>query len=191
MSSKNFQIIFINCLLKLIEEYKEEFIKIVFAKEICHKESLINVNVINSLFEYISDLCSKNMRKIIIYLEKEQIITSAVFNDQLCQNEIIKKYIDIYISQINNEEIKNFKWDDELLNKKYSIHLLFGEKLPFLYNIFNNILTYVAINISTEFLEEDTYFFYKNIQNDKINDRQEKYKKNLEKLNNKLYLEIK
>ena len=188
--SKNFQIIFINCLLKLIEEYKEEFIKIVFIKEICHKESLINANVINSLFEYISDLCSKNMRKIIIFLEKEQIITSAVFNDQLCQNEIIKKYIDIYISQINNEEIKNFKWDDELLNKKYSIHLLFGEKLPFLYNIFNNILTYVAINISTEFLEEDTYFFYKNIQNDKINDRQEKYKKNLEKLNNKLYLEV-
>ena len=112
-----------------------------------------------SLFDYICEICFNNFRKIIIFLEKEQIMLSIIFNNELCQNQIIKKYIDMYISTIDNEENKNFKWDDKIVNKKYPIDFLYGQKLPFLEKILNSILTYVEKNISATFLEEDTYFF--------------------------------
>ena len=187
--SDNLKKIFLNCLYKLIEK-EEDFIKKIFKKEICQKESLINTDFSKSLFEYILDLFFNNFRKIIIILEKEQIMFSVLFNDKLFQKEIIKKYVDIYISQINSQENKDFQWDDKIVNKKYVISLLYGNQLPFMENIFNNIMNYVSKNISTQFLEEDTYFFYKIISSEKIHERQEKYMKNLKKFNNKLSLEV-
>ena len=187
--SNQLQNIFFDCLLKLTKD-EEDFVIKIFRTEICNKEKLSDVDFMKSLFDYICEICFNNFRKIIIFLEKEQIMLSIIFNNELCQNKIIKKYIDMYISTIDNEENKNFKWDDKIVNKKYPIDFLYGQKLPFLEKILNSILTYVEKNISATFLEEDTYFFYKNIQKEKLYERQEKYKKALQKLNNKLNSEI-
>ena len=189
VKSKQIQNIFTDCLLKLMAD-EEDFIIKIFRSEICNKEKLIETDFMKSMYEYLCDISFKNFRKIIIFLEKEQIMFSVIFNSELCQNEIIKKYIEIYLSCIINEENKNFQWDDKIVNKKYTINLLYEQKLPFLEKIFNNILTYVEKNISPTFLEEDTYFFYKNIPNEKLYERKEKYKKALLKLNNKLSSEI-
>ena len=187
--SVNLKKILFDCLYKLIET-EEDFIIKIFGKEICHKESLINADFSKLLFEYLCEIFFNNFRKIIIILEKEHIFFCALFNDKICQNEIIKKYIDNYISSINNKENKDFKWDDKILNKKYTIHILYGLQIPFVENIFNQLLTYISKNLSTKFLEEDTYFFYKSISSNKIHERQDNYLQNLEKLNNKLNFEV-
>ena len=189
IKSEQIQNIFVECFLKIIKEEEDSIIKI-FRNEICNKEKLSDVDFMKSFSEYFYKITFQNFRKIVIFLEKEQIMFSVIFNSELCQNEIIKKYIEAYISNIINEENKNFQWDDELVNKKYTINLLYERKLPFLEKIFNKIFSYIDKNISIAFLEEDTYFFYKNIQNEKIYERTEKYKKNLLKLSNNLYSEI-
>ena len=190
INSNSLQTILIKCFIKFIDQ-EEDFINKIFRKEIFDSENLINMDFMKTFFEYICDLYFQNFRKIVIILEKEQIMTSLLFNEKFCQNEIITKYINDYTDQINNKENIDFKWDDKILNKKYQIQILSGLKFPFVKNIFNHILTYVSKNISSQFLEEDTNFLYRNISIDYLYERQEKYMKNLRKLNNKLYLEVK
>ena len=180
--------VFIDSLLKFID--KEDFLRKIFREKICYKEKLVNKSFMEILFDYISDLCYNNFRRIVIFLEKEQIMCSLIFNEEICKNEIIKKYIDKYISEINNEENQNFQLDNNIVSKKYIIYLLNGQKLPFMNNIFNDLFTYISKYISEKFLHEDTYFFYKYLGNEEINERQGKYKENLEKLNIKLKFEM-
>ena len=190
INSNSLQTILIKCFIKFIDQ-EEDFINKIFRKEIFDSENLINMDFMKTFFEYICDLYFQNFRKIVIILEKEQIMTSLLFNEKFCQNEIITKYINDYTDKINNKENNDFKWDDKILNKKYQIQILFGLKFPFVKNIFNHILTYASKNISSQFLEEDTNFLYRNISIDYLYERQEKYMKNLRKLNKKLYLEVK
>ena len=189
IKSQNLQNIFIKCFLKFIDS-EEDFIIKIFRQEICHKESLVNIDFMQLLFDYICELYFNNFRKIVIILEREQIMFSVAINDQLCQHELIQKYIDIYISQINNKENIGFKWDDKLISKKYQIQVLYGRKLPFVEKIFDHIFDYISKNISNKFLEEDTYFLYKIIAKENLHERQTKYLKNLQKLNNLLNLEL-
>ena len=191
LKSKYFQVILLECLLKLIKVQDEDFVIKAFREEICNKNSLINIYFMNELFDFVNNIFFINFRKMIIILENEHIMSTVLFNDKLCQNKIIKKYVDKYVSEIDNDKNKNFKWNNKNLNQKLKITFLYGRKLPFLGKIFYQLFTFISKNISSQFLEEDTYFFYQIIPDDLIHKKQQKYLKSLQNLNNKLNLEIK
>ena len=82
IKSEQIQNIFVECFLKIIKEEEDSIIKI-FRNEICNKEKLSDVDFMKSFSEYFYKITFQNFRKIVIFLEKEQIMFSVIFNSEL------------------------------------------------------------------------------------------------------------
>ena len=142
------------------------------------------------LENYIINLVRDNLKKIILILEKEQIITAIISNERLCQTDLIKNYLNDFITNINNEENRKYKWKDKNLNKKVNLTILSEQKFPFCQNIINNLFTFIQRNIASKFLEKDTYFITMSIKDQNIKRELDDYFKFIQKLDENLKFEI-
>ena len=178
------------CLINLIKN-EEDYITRIFKEEVLQKDSLDEIDLMNSLYKLINSFIFENLRKIIVYLEKEQILYSVAFNEKLNQNEIIQKYINEYISKISFiENIKKFIWKNTNLNQNINIDILLEQRFPFCQNIFKSLFIYIKKNISEKYLEIDTYFFTINLKETIIIKEQEKYLNESKKLDDNLRFEL-
>ena len=185
--------VLIKCLINIIKN-EENLVFKIFNKEILIKEKknnyLFKIDFMDLLYKYLNDFIFKNLRKIIIILEKEQILNSLYFNDKIYENNIIQNYINNFINHINIEEYNSFFWNDEDLDKKITIPVLYGQMLPLCENIFKLLFNYIQMNISTKFIEKENYFLRTNIKSGNLRNEQENYLKEIQKLNSNLKLEL-
>ena len=185
---KNAKDFLVKSLTSLINNNEDYIVKL-FYEEILEKDENSEGNLLNSLYDFINTLVFDNLRKIILILEKENILNTVPFND-LCQNEIIQKYIYDYISKIDNEENKKFNWKNKNLNQKIKINITLGQKLPFCQNIFKSLFNHSQNNIATKYLERDSYFLTTNIKENNISKEIEKYMNEMKKLDDNLKIEL-
>ena len=144
----------------------------------------------SSLFNYFNSLIFDEVRKIIYFLEKEQIIYIIGSNEKLLNNEIIKKYLNDFISKINNFENNKFNWKTKSINQKVTIEILLEQKLPFCANYLKSLFIYCQNNISSKYLEKDSFFFNIIIKDENIDNELNKYMNELKKMDDNLKLEL-
>ena len=167
-----------------------DFITKIFEEEILKKPKIEEMNIMHSLFKFINSLICDELRKIIFLLEKEQIINTLTYNDKICQNEIIQKYIYDFVSQMNNLENNKFNWKTKNINQQMKIEILLEQKLPLCGKILNSLFVYSQNNIAKKYLEKDSYFFSTRIKDANITNELNNYKIEIQKLNNNLKMEL-
>ena len=191
-NSKYLRNIIIESLANLANN-EEDFLAKICKENITFKDNngLIENNNFSFLLDkQISVFIFQNFRIIIIILEKEQIINAVLFNERLCEIDLIKNYIKEFISHINNEENKKYNWKNKNLNQKVNINILYEQKFPFCQKIFNNLFSFVQNNIAMKFLEKDTYFITTSIKDQNIKKEVEDYFKYMQKFDDNLKFEI-
>ena len=181
--------ILIKTLSSLTKNEDDLLIK-VFNESLTKKKDSPQIEILDSLFNVINSLVFEKLRKIIIILEKEQIINSFIFNEKICQNEIIQKHIYNFISKIDNVQNSKFNWKNKNINQKVDINVLLEQKYPFCENIFKSLFLYIQNNIAKKFLEKDTYFFTKKIKDTDVEKEQKNYLIELKKLDDNLKIEL-
>ena len=172
---------------------EEDFLTTICKEDIPNKTNIEQTDCYNfaTLVENkINDLIYKNLRIIIIILEKEQIMSAIISNERLCTVDLIKKYIKEFAEIINNEQNKKYKWKNKNLNQKADISFLHDQKLPFCQNVFNYLFNFVEKNIATKFIEKDTYFITTSIKDQNIRNEIEEYMKFMQKMDDNLKFEI-
>ena len=181
--------ILVECLTLIIKNDDDFLIKY-FKEEIFEKDEKEESNLMNSLLSHINSIVFDNLRKIIYFLEKEQIINVVSFNEKLCQNEIIQKYVIDFISKIDNLENKKFNWKTKNINQKVNIEILLEQKLPLCEKYFKSIFIYSQNNIANKYLEKDSYFFNTKIKDSNIDIELKKYSNEIKKLDDNLKIEL-
>ena len=144
-------------------------------------------NFSSFLDKFIQIIFMENIRKIIKILETEQIISSIISNERICQVNLIKNYINDFVSDINNEENSKFNWKNMNLNNKMDINIICNIKFPFCQKIINNLYSFIQNNIASEYLEKETDFLTTIIEEQ---DEVDKYWKTMKKLEDRLANEI-
>ena len=188
-NSKYIKNIIKECLANLANN-EEDFLIKILKEETNTKISELENNFSHKLENHVSNLVFENLRKIIVILEKEQIINSIITNERLCEIDLIKKYIYEFVANINNEQNKKFNWKNKNLNQKVNMAVLYEQKLPFCQKIFTSLFNYIQNNISVKFLEKDSYFLTTIIRAQDARQEEKEYFKAMKKLDDNLKLEV-
>ena len=176
------------CLISLIKNEEDFFIK-VLNEEITKNKDLDENYFMNKMHDYLNNLIFNNLRKIIYFLEKEQIINISINNEKILKNEIIEKYINNYVDKIDNKENMKFNGRNMNLNQKVTLEILIDKKLPLCENIIKSLFNYVQNNIKTKYLEKEEIIL--KVKSEKNNKKeQEKYINEMKKLESNLIVEI-
>ena len=138
----------------------------------------------------INELVVNNLKKIIFIIEKEQILSTFCNNPKIYENEIIKSYINDFVSKINCEENNTYNWTKNTINKKIIISILYNQKLPFTENIFTLLNNYIQRNISSKYLKKDTIFITTKIKEEQVENEFSKYLEEIKNLDNNLKIEL-
>ena len=183
--------------LNIFIKNEEDLIVSIFNEEIFNNkkyenknEKINHINFMNSLYKYLNNFIFINLRKIIFIFEKEQIISSAITNRNIIDNNIFRKYINEYISDINNEHNSKFIWINKDLNQKITIPIIFGKRLPFCERLFQLLFNFIQNNYASKYIEVDTSLLRIKIKEENIQNHQEKYLNEIKKLDNNLKLEL-
>mgnify|MGYP002623021467 CR=1 FL=1 len=188
IQNKKLSNIFNKCLVSLIKKEEDFFIK-VLNEEITKNKDLDENDFMNKMHNYLNNLVFNNLRKIIIILQREQIINIAISNEKILKNEIIEKYINNYIDKIDNKENIKFNWGNKNLNQKATLYILMEQKLPLCENIIKSLFNYVQNNIKNKYLEKEQILL-RVIPETNVNREQEKYLNEMKKLESNLILEV-
>ena len=181
--------ILIKCLINLINN-DDDFIIKIFEEEIIKNDKKQEINLMPLLFNNFNALIQNELRKIILFIEKEQIIYTIGSNEILSKNEIIQKYINDFISKINNSENNKFNWESKNINQKITIEVLLEQKLPFCGKYLMSLFDYSQKNIANKYLEEDSYFLNIRIKEENIDNELNKYMNELKKMDDNLKIEL-
>ena len=176
------------CLVKLIKN-EEDFLIKVFNEEITNNKDLDKNDFMNKMNDYLNNLVFNNLRKIIIILERQQIINIAISNEKILKNEIIEKYINNYIDKIDNIENKKFNWGNKNLNQKVTLNVLIDQKLPLCENDIKSLFNYIQNNIKTKYLEKEEILSLI-ISETNIKIEEKKYINEMKKLESNLIVEM-
>ena len=195
-NSKYLKGIFIESFSNFVNNEEDFLIKIyqkkVSSEKINYKNNEFNEisNFSLLLDKYIQKLITENLRKIIKILESEQIINAIISNERMCQVNLIKNYINDFISNINNEENLKFNWTNMNLNNSVEINIIYDIKFPFCQKIVKNLYSFVQNNIASKFLEKETFFIITIIDEQNLKNEIDDYWKTINKLEDKLANEI-
>ena len=179
--------IIIKCIINFSEN-DEDFLINTFNDKIINNENQDNFLII--FYNNLNEKMFVYLTKIIFLLEKQSIINTILFNSDVYNEEIIKKYVNSYISTIYKEELIKFNWENPYLDIKINFDVIIGKELPLTTQIYENLINFIESNISYKYIEAETSFIYKNIKNEKYNEERTNYLNKIKELNNKLELEV-
>ena len=183
--------ILLNCIINFIKN-EEDFVINSFNDNIINNENpdIYQINFLNIFYNYFNDKIFMYLLKIVFLLEKELIIKTIQFNSKIYNEEIIKKYLDKYISNINKEELIRYNWSNPYLNEKIQLNIILESELPLLTKIYDKLILFIKSNISLKYIEAETSFIYKNIKIEMYNKAKDEYLETMKQLTNNLKLEI-
>ena len=182
--------ILLECIINFSKNEEDFAHNIFYDKIINNKDNdSIQNNFLNIFYQNLKEKIFIYLRKIIYLLEKESIISMILFNQNIFNEVIIKKYIDEYILKICERELIKFNWENPYLNEKINLCIMLDTQLPLLTNIFEKLMNYINSNILSKYIENENSFIYKNIKIDIINKEKNKYLNKLKELNDTLKIE--
>ena len=193
--NKYIKFIIINC-LKNIFKNEEDYIIKIFNKIIIKEMEGSKVDEAEFLKIFnndIKNLFIDRVKKLIYILEKEQLLNAIINNEELYENETLKKNIDDFISRIYNGKNKEIFLSENKFHHQTTIIIpvLINQKLPFLNDICNIIFNYINEKISITYLEIDHNLNIKNYTGDfKIEEAKKNYMSEIKKLDHFLEIEI-
>ena len=206
--------IFIKCFIYIINN-EDDYIFKIFKEIIENSNERIEKKILYLLNNKINDYFILNIKKIIYFLEKEQILSTFIFNNKnnnynkddskkekkiqnpsqinIYEHEIIKNIINDYILTINSEENKKLNLSNTNLHKKIMLPILMNQNLPFSENNFKSLFEYIINNISKKYLEKENYLLlirFKEQDEEKIEKLKKKYLNQIQNLDDNLKNEL-
>ena len=170
---------------------EENIITKIFKENIINNKEQFNNNYLQLLDDKINELFNNNIKKIIYIFEKEQILSTFSNNPKIYENEIIKKYVFEFISNINCEDNNKYNWIKNIIDKKGKLYIIYNQKLPFTENIFKSLFEYIENYISFDYYQKDTHFFkIKTIRKEEIEIEQDKCEDEINNLDKKLKIKM-
>ena len=170
-----------------INKNKEDFVVTIFKENVINNKQKTPKKFLELLNKNINELLIINIKKIIYFLEKEQVITT--FSNYENEN-IIKNYVEDYISNIDSKENNKFNLENINMNNKILINTFLYQKLPFSENLFKSLFEYIQNKISFKYLEKDFNFFLKHFKDFDLKKEQIKYLKQIQSLEDILQYEL-
>ena len=174
--------------IKLMSKNDEDYLSSVLCDKRINKEGY---DFIDSLSIYLSEKMEIYIRKLIYLFDQNQIFTCILSNKDLFKSNIIKKYLNDYINNINNDNLKKISLNGINYFNKKDQNILLGVKTPFIQNILKeNILNYIKNNIAVKYIQYDSYLMRSKISYERIETEKEKYKNQMTQLETILKNEI-
>ena len=169
--------------LKIISRNDKNYLTCVFNENMIKHEDL---DFMDTLKAYLKEKMQENFRKLIYLFDNKQIFNCWLKNKDLYKFDIIKKYLDDYIENLNNEH--EVILDGININNKKEQIIYLGLKLPFIHDIIkNNLFYYLDKSISQEYFQSEIQLMrVKNIKNN----IEKNYNETIEKLLNSTRNEI-
>ena len=113
-----------------------------------------DIDFLESLKKYLDEKIEEYIRKLIYLFDKNQIFTSFISNKKIYNTEIIKKYLNNFINNINNENLNTIDLDGINIHNKKEQDIFYGMKIPFINGIIqNNIFICIENYIAKEYLD--------------------------------------
>ena len=167
---------------------EEDFIKVIFDKNIINKE---DVDFMETLNIYIEQQTRFYLLKLIYLFDEKQILECFISNKNLFKSKLILEEINNYIDNIYNINNNKLNLDNININNKIKTRILFGLKIPFIQNIINNnIFGFIKTNISKDYIENEFIIMNKRITYENLDLEKNRYIEGNKRLENILKNEL-
>ena len=165
----------------------EDILKQIFNNNIIKYE---DSDFLETLYIYISEKIESSLTKLIYLFEQNQIFVSLLSNENLFKYDLIIEKINNYIEGICNINTDKLNLNGININNKIETKILYGIKTPFLQKIINDSFNFIKTNIAEKYIQKEAIITFKKIQDENIEIEKNRYKEEIQQINNILKNEI-